>query len=331
MLEGISEDTRFSPELDAFEYYSEYPLDLETTTADKISLLPGFQYPLAIRIIDLVQNDVMDDYGPISDSLRLSDEQQYILGECTYFGSKTGIDENRKNLFSRMRYQQNIEKTAGFEKEKFRGNEIDFYQRYLYESGSYSGGILTSKDAGEPGFADFFSGFVRYDNDKMSITAGDFQLETGMGGLFWRSFGMRKGAEVISPVISIGRGVRPYRSAYEAGYFRGAAAENSFAVGGSKLNVMAWASFANRGANIDSSGIARSIDMTGYHRTDNEISKKNKLLENNFGGMAEIETGNFIFGITSYYLAYAKEVRTRSSTAFLGKSGLLSSGHIFYS
>ncbi len=273
----------------------------------------------------------MDDMGAIADSLSLSDEQSYILGECTFFGSKVKSEENRKKIISRMRYQQNIEKTAGFENDKFRGNEIDFYQRYLYESGSYSGGILTSKDAGEPGFADFYSGFFRYDDDKMSITAGDFQLETGMGGLFWRSFGMRKGAEVISPVISIGRGVRPYRSAYEAGYFRGAAAENSFVIGGSKLNIMAWASFAGRGANIDSSGIARSIDMTGYHRTENEISKKNKLLENNFGGMTEIETGNFIFGITSYYLAYDKEVRTRSSTAFYGKSGLLSSGHIFYS
>jgi hypothetical protein len=325
ILEDISKETDYSPELDAFEYLSDNPIILKTTTADKLSQIPGISYNTAIKIIDLVQVAGINSYEILSDSLSLTYEQRNILRKCTRF-EKEYPNEFKDQFTWRVRNQQSLNKIRGFEDSSFVGTPLTLYQRINLNHDKFSAGILTTKEAGERLLADFYSGYFGYKSEKFNLVLGDYYIESGLGNLLSKSFGLRKGPDVISSVIRLGGGVQPYRSSLENNYFRGAAVQINW---GNKDNYEykadLWISSSTRAATVDTiNNVVSSIFASGMFRTQSEIDKKNKLQEQAIGTSFEISKSIIKVGITGLYLNYDRKIETPAKTAFSGKSGLLS-------
>ncbi|MCK7516995.1 MAG: hypothetical protein MZV64_04350 [Ignavibacteriales bacterium] len=138
---------------------------------------------------------------------------------------------------------------------------------------NYQAGILVEKDPGEVSYSDFKSfhlqvkdvGFVK------NFIAGDYVLEFGQGLALWSPFGFSKGADAVFPVKKKAGYLRPYTSAAEYRFFRGAAARISI----DDFNLTAFYANNTLDASLDSmTREITSIIQTGLHRFESELSKK---------------------------------------------------------
>lgn len=326
LFENLGAETAVSPELDAVEMFSARPLDLRRATAAELAAIPGFSLSTARRILRLVKTIADISYDRIADSLRLSPEQAYLLRECTTLDGDAPDSRTKPRPVAllRARYAHRFQETSGISSGEYTGTEANYYQRLTISSGAYSGELLTDKDAGETSFADFVSGYASAGFGQLRLIAGDYTVSSGMGSVLWRQFGLRKGAETVSPAGQYGKGIAPYRSSLGYGFFRGGAAEYSLATGDSSaLTCTGFGSHISRAASIDSSGKAISLKTDGYFRTESEISRKNALPETALGFLTEYRTISLSATLSVLHLCYGFPVASASSSAFSGSEGTL--------
>ncbi len=329
IFEALSKESNFSLDIDAIEYYKQNPINLATATPKDLLQLPNFTYHDAIGICDFVKFHKILSIGIISDSLNLSTEQELILGACTFIKFESFIQQKKPNLFYRARNQMYLSDVYGIKEKKFEGSSLNLYQRLIYDKDGFSAGALGDKDAGEISIIDFFSAYLSYKKDNYSVIVGDYYMGFGMGNLFWRPMGGRKGADVISPALEMGSGIKPYRSTIDDNYFRGVAGEYKFKLN-DKFGIKStlWFSSINRSSNIDTiDKIATSIYTAGYFRTATEIKKRNNLNEKSFGTDVQLVSKNVLIGFTAFNINYAYDIASGSSSAFSGKSGTLLSAY----
>ncbi len=238
---------------------------------------------------------------------------------------------NKKKIIFRSRSKNHLEQVYGFEKNKFKGNSLDLYNRATVYYNDFSANLLTDKDIGEVYLADFYSGNISGKIKNTKFILGDYYLKLGMGTLFWASYPIGKGAEVIYPVLQEGSGIKPYKSSISYNYFRGLAVEHKINLSdNSDIKLISWYSNRNPSATIDTvNNVASSIYKMGYFRTENEIKKKNALNEQSYGINAEYVNDLFKVGAISDYMLYNKSIVSASSSIFSGKEGLLLSTYAF--
>ncbi|TAL67519.1 MAG: hypothetical protein EPN82_13780 [Bacteroidetes bacterium] len=329
ILEKISAETGSSPLIDEIEKYIEKPLSLKNATVEELVQIPGFSTSIARLILEITYYSDAD-YDDIDAKLNLTDEQMYLLKLCTTLEESPKIAK-RKSVYIRLRNQNRFQTQSGFETDSFKGTSLNLYQKSTLYYKNISAGFLFDKDPGEQFVTNFSTGFISGNVSNTRFIMGDFYVENGMGSILWKSYGMRKGAEVISPVMQIGSGIKPYRSSVDYNFFRGMALQSNWEFSkDANLSSIFWISFSPRAANIDSSGCyVTSVYTTGYYRTNNEIQKKNKLIEKSLGGNLELQLAKLKFGFTSYFMDYSKEITSTAKNTFSGKSGFLSSAYGF--
>ena len=254
----------------------------------------------------------------------------YMLKLCTTLEEHSKIAK-RKSVYIRLRNQNQFQTQRGFETDSFKGSSLNLYQKTNLYYKNISAGFLFDKDPGEQFVTNFSTGYISGKVSNTHFIMGDFYVENGMGSILWKSYGIRKGAEVISPVMQIGSGIKPYRSSVDYNFLRGIGLQSNWEFSSdANLSSIFWLSFSPRAANIDSTGnFATSIYASGYFRTNNEIQKKNKLIEKSIGGNLELQLAKTKFGFTTYLLDYSKEITSIAKNVFNGKSGLLSSAYGF--
>ncbi|MCF8369413.1 MAG: helix-hairpin-helix domain-containing protein [Bacteroidales bacterium] len=244
-----------------------------------------------------------------------------------------------------LRYQRILQEKEGFRSfpdSSIRANPNSFYignaDKYLLRYGfNYSNrirlGLTMEKDPGEVflrknvpdtihvltenkiknGF-DFYSGHITL-NDIGQIkifTLGDYQLRFGQGLTLWGGLAFGKSADV-SGVKKYGTGISPYTSADENRFFRGAATTINLG----KFDLTAFYSKNSLDANLisDSSaskGLVSSITETGYHRTTNEIIKKDVLEMSVVGGNIKFTEERFQIGLTGFYSGFSYPISTHA-------------------
>jgi hypothetical protein len=328
VLEVISQTTGVSPQLNEIEYFYENPISLPSSTIFDIAQLPGITSSHALRIKELIKRDSSDlNYPTIIEDLRLNDEQAYILEICTTLDEDIPFDPRG---YARLRSNNKLLETKGFEKGVFQGDKLDLYQRYTFSSQQYKAGLLMDKEAGERQFVDFLSAYASGVFGKTKIILGDYYVEKGMGNILWKSYGLRKGATSVSPTVQYGTGIKEYRSSIDYLFFRGAAIESQLDISDVSFNISAWAAHSPRSARIDDEGNATSIYATGLYRTPTEIEKKNTLNEENLGFSLESTYKNFKIGGTAFYLDFDHEIISQSVSSFNGKNGFLGTAYGYY-
>ena len=220
--------------------------------------------------------------------------------------------------------------------------------KYGYSYGTkFRMGIAMEKDAGEPFFYshlsdtikelaasyrkpgfDFYGAYLflsdvgltgkRGELKVKALALGDYQLSFGQGLTLWSgmSFGKASGG---STVMRRGAGVRPKASAGEGKFLRGAATTLAYRdFQASLFYSRRWIDATMTPCDtlndtLDEPELVSALQESGYHRTLGELSKRNTLLQQTFGGRLAYAGPQLEIGYTTYHLRLDKALRLKPS------------------
>lgn len=246
-----------------------------------------------------------------------------------------------------LRYQRTLQQADGFinrsdsilensPNSKYLGNADKYYLKYQFKfSNLFSAGLVAEKDAGELFFEnienetldsligdkyqkgfDFYSGHAYIQNQGILKQAviGDYHLQFGQGLNMWSSLAFGKSTSSLN-IRKFERGVKPNTSTDENKFLRGAAVQ----IGGEYLRFFAFYSNKKQDATDFNStsdqetNYLQSINGTGYHRTVNELLKKNNLRLELFGGRITYAHKQIKIGFSATHSKLDKELLPTSS------------------
>lgn len=355
-IEFISEQNE-SEEIDltnVFEqlnYYFDHPVNLNSTDAEELRslglltevqitdlLLHRKQFGKLISIYEL-QSLTYWDMATIQLVLpfvRVDDRFDQL-----HITFREAIEQGKFEWYTR--YQRIPEQKSGYTEvpdsvleisnSYYHGNADRYYTRFRYTYRSnISVGVTAEKDPGEeffrgsqPNGFDFYSGHAFFKGGKYirSVAAGDYLVQIGQGLNTWSGYAFSKTADIFSSKKTANL-LRPYTSVDENRFFRGGAA----VLGYGNFSLLSFYSQKQ----IDGSGILDSlfddlefittIDLSGLHRTNREIAKKNQLSERVFGNYLQYSSPRFNAGLAyvnqSYSAAFQKDSVPYNIYAFQG-------------
>lgn len=248
------------------------------------------------------------------------------------------------NNYLLLRYTRNLENQRGYlpvTTNGYVGTQNKLYGRFRSSHrNDFSMGFTFEKDAGEVvGFKngrngfDFYSAHLMVENQGVfrKIIIGDYQLQVGQGLIFGAGFNPGKGAETVNTVKRNTLGIRPYTSVLETGFFRGIGA--TIPLG--EIEVTAFYSSLNQDGNIQNDSIfndfeefVSSIQNSGLHRTTNELSSRDQIKEQSYGGMARFGSNRkWQIGVAALGTHYSTPIQKREAPyrifEFEGKRNLV--------
>ncbi len=228
-----------------------------------------------------------------------------------------------------LRYDRTLEQKKGFSEpqlksdstltSRYAGNEDKLLMRFILKPAkNISLRLSAEKDAGEeliwdPATKRYGADFISFhiaakDVGKIKqIVVGDYQLQFGQGLVLGAGFAPGKGSETITTLKRGDLGIRPYSSVIESGYLRGAAATVSI---GRFTNTTGF-SMARRDAIeqvsrdslLEENNFISAIQVTGFHRTPNEIAAKGAIKEHALAQNINYQSANrkLLIGLTGVY------------------------------
>lgn len=234
-------------------------------------------------------------------------EEQNYADDNTLSNFPYSIITNSKFLL-RSRVSSDLQDRSGFTKNKYAGSKLKTYNRLVIKnSNNIQAGVLFEKDAGEKSLNDFTSYYVQLKNFSVlkNIVAGDYTLEFGQGLAMWSPFGFSKGSDAVIPVKKKARNISPYTSSAEYGYLRGLAANIYL----DKLSLTGYYSSRLIDASIDSiADKITSINLTGFHRTQNELLRQNAVKQKLIGIAIEYRFSDRLnIGLVHYKTTFSKK------------------------
>ncbi|MFN5418664.1 MAG: hypothetical protein ACK5B9_16510 [Flavobacteriia bacterium] len=321
---------------DQLNYFYDNPINLNNTTFDELkalSLLTDVQindlflhiklngkliskYELqALRYWDMQTIESVLPFVRVDDKL---DQLHVSLKEALKYG--------KLELF--LRYQTTPQHKSGYDEvpdsvrassnKYYYGNDDRYYSRlrFSYRT-NLSVGITAEKDPGEQFFKgaqkngfDFYSAHAFYQGGKYlkALALGDYQVQIGQALNLWSGYAFGKTADV-SNIKKNAQALRPYTSVDENRFLRGAAAD--FGIG--KFGLTLFGSVKNVDASIIEDSLAddlefvSSIDLSGFHRTNAEIAKKDLLQERIAGANLRYKVRSLTLGVAGVHQSYDKE------------------------
>lgn len=246
----------------------------------------------------------------------------------------------RTNHYLLLRYGRSLGKN---EVVNHLGDANRYYVRYKNSKpGSFSYGITFDKDAGERsiwnpmdnyyGF-DFTSyHFTVFNKGKIkAISFGDYQLQFGQGLVVSSGFRLGKGSETILSIKKTASGIKPYSSSLEYGFFRGAAI--TLSTGNAAITGFYSNKFSDGSIREDQTF---SLSETGYHRTRQELDKRNAVREQIFGGNLSLHNrvrnlhGGVTFAGTLYDHPLQKTAALYNQFEYSGSSNFTAGADLNY-
>ncbi len=225
-----------------------------------------------------------------------------------------------------MRYQRIVEDKAGYEQVSdsilqnsnsyYYGNADRYYSRlrFSYRT-NFSVGVTAEKDPGEMFFRgaqsqgfDFYSAHAFYKGGKyiQAVAIGDYQIQIGQGLNLWSGYAFNKTADATN-VKRTAQPIRPYTSVDETRFLRGAAVD----LGLGDFSLLLFGSYKGVDATLMASDTlaaedfeASSINLSGLHRTNSEIDRKDALKEIIGGANFRFQRSAFNAGISAVYQGY---------------------------
>lgn len=224
---------------------------------------------------------------------------------------------------------------------RYLGNPDRYYTRYRFRfSNTISWGFTAEKDPGEEFFKgtqkngfDFYSAhlFIRNLGKIKALAIGDYQVSFGQGLTFSTGLALGKNASTLN-IKRNSNLIRPYTSAQENQFLRGAAISYDF----KKLNITLIYSRLKSDANtiertdtteFEEGIIVSSLQNTGLHSTPGEIADKNAIVISNYGGHISYETKRLNIGTTAVYTDLGADFQRNptyyNKFEFIGKSNFV--------
>ncbi len=344
-------------------YYFDHPLNLNGATADELeelNLLSDVQisdlllhiklfgklitiYELqSLEYWDLQTIQLVQPFVKVDDKL-----------ESLHISLKEAVKQGNYELY--MRYQTSPEEKTGYQQvpdsvlqasnNYYYGNPDRYYSRFRYSyRTNLSIGVTGEKDAGEQFFRgaqkdgfDFYSAHAFFKGGKYlkALAVGDYQVQIGQGLNLWSGYAFGKTADVTN-IKRSANPIRPYTSVDESRFMRGAAIDLGFG----PFSLLAFASMKKVDASVladslyDDLEFVSSINLSGLHRTNSEIQKKDALTEKMAGANFRYRNRNFQLGIAGVYQGYDKDfnksIQPYNQFDFRGKEMVSLSGDYSY-
>ncbi len=256
---------------------------------------------------------------------------------------KEAFQQGKFEMF--LRYQTTVENKEGYadvpdsikanSNSYYHGNKDRYYTRlrFSYRT-NLSVGITAEKDPGEQFFRgnqkygfDFYSAHAFYKGGKYirSVALGDYQVQIGQGLNLWSGYAFGKTADVTN-VKKSANSLKPYTSVDETRFLRGAAIEFGY----KNFELTVFGSYKGVDATIINDSLVEeqefvsSINLTGFHRTNSEVARKNQLNEIIAGGNLRYRRRSLQLGVAAVYYGYdksfAKDTLPYNRFDFRGKS-----------
>ncbi len=230
-----------------------------------------------------VESGMTDTLGIITGADDLI--EQTTQSENSNILDELGVNEGDQvsHLNVRSRWETKLQPAAGFREGNYAGSRLHSYQKILLQPGTkWQAGVLFEKDPGEGKWNDFTSFHLSIHNVGIvsRCIAGDFLMESGQGIAMWRGNDYTKGGDVIRPLVRKERNLVPYLSSNEQNFLRGVAVSSDIG----PVSVTLFSSWKKLSSVLDGDGSVVSISSSGEFRTVAEISRRNNLSENLFGG-----------------------------------------------
>lgn len=331
-----SEDIDLTNIIEQLYFYYDNPLNLNSASSadlEELNLLT------TIQINDLILHRKL--FGNFISIYELQTLKYWDLSTIQLVLPFIRVDDKLDNLHVSLkealkqgdyevflRYQRTPEERSGYDdvpdsiltssNSYYYGSPDRYYTRlrYSYRT-NISIGVTGEKDAGEQFFQgaqksgfDFYSFHAFYKGGKYlkAVAIGDYQIQIGQGLNLWSGYAFGKTADV-SNVKRSANPIKSYTSVDETRFLRGAAFD------------LGWKDFAFTGfasaKKVDASGIAdslfddlqyvTSINLSGLHRTNSEIERKDVLTEYITGGNLRYASRGLQFGLAGVYQGYDKE------------------------
>ncbi len=289
----------------------------------ELQAVPGFEPDVIRRILPYVE--VGNDLAP-----------HYTLKDYVRKGDHSLL----------LRYSRAGEKAKGYMHTDstlpaYRGSPDKVFMRYRYSFPRYmSWGIVMEKDAGEAFFKgaqkqgfDFYSAhiFIRNYGKVKAFALGDYTVNIGQGLLNWQGQAYGKGAAVMQ-VKREGEVLRPYTSAGEFYFFRGAA----ITLAQRRWELTTFVSLRKQDAGTDTlmdEVTAASIISSGYHRTVTEAAKRGQVQQLSVGGSIRYHAARWQLGanVTSHHLKPVLQKKLAPYNQFDFNGGELTAASVDYS
>ncbi|MCZ7610925.1 MAG: helix-hairpin-helix domain-containing protein [Ignavibacterium sp.] len=312
LIEAESE----SEDEDLYDYLEEIianPIDLNKADIFELTKIPGMDNVSAEKIIK--HREKFGNFYSTNELFAIRDLNKNLIEKIIPFlkvenkfdqPQFSESDESTTPFYSKLRttlrsrISNDLQTRRGFSNQRFAGSKIKTYNRLQIKYDKYyQAGVLIEKDPGEVLHTDFSSfhfqmkdvGFIN------NLIIGDYTIELGQGLALWGPFSFSKGADAVFPVKKSSRFIRPYTSAAEYNFFRGAA--STFQFGSFRLSGFYSNHFIDASINEATNEII-SFSQTGFHRTTTEIAKKNSAQQIFYGGSLDYRTAN-VFNIGAVY------------------------------
>ncbi len=313
-------------------------LDYKKTNGDFLSIyelqaVPGFDLETIYKILPFVEiPDKQQGNIPLWKRILREPNNYFLLRYDRVLQQREG-------------FSQAVPGSNGTIPQRYTGSPDKLYMRYrVSHARDFSFGFTAEKDAGEQivfngkttGF-DFLSFHAQIQNRGRlkNLTLGDYQMQFGQGLVLSAGFAVGKGAETITTIRRNNLGIRPYSSVLESGFFRGGAA--TYALG--RFDLTLFYSNTRRDANLLTTSdttsdeitepYISSVQISGFHRTPNEISAKNSIGEQIAGSniLYESKDKNLQTGFTMLQTTYSVNLQRQPEVynqfEFRGRQNLL--------
>lgn len=333
-------------------YYFENPMNLNTADADEMRSL-GLLTEVQISNVLLHRTQ----FGKFISIYELQSLQYWDLNTIQLVRPFIRVDEKLDQLHITFkeamkngkfewyaRYQTTPEQKSGYQSvpdsvlassnSYYYGNPDRYYTRFRYTYRSnISVGFTGEKDPGEQFFKgaqkngfDFYSAHAYFKGGKyiQRVAVGDYLVQIGQGLNLFSGYAFGKTADIFSSKRTANL-LRPYTSVDENRFFRGGAT----VFGLKNFNLLTFYSQKK----IDGAGIADSlfndlqfittIDVSGLHRTNSEIAKRNQITETVYGSYLSYHSNRLSGGIAYVDQSYSSPLQRDSVPynlyAFRGK------------
>ncbi|MCH2450814.1 MAG: helix-hairpin-helix domain-containing protein [Gracilimonas sp.] len=310
------------------EDLSSNPININRAGLDDLLQVPGINLKIARAIIDYrgekpfeTREELLEVSGIGPATYRRMQPYVTIGGTGAqfrdmYMRPEYWLADRKFDIFSR--YQQDNEQREGYRRPDslggYLGSPVKYYQRLRMTTNHLSVNLTQEKDPGETlnGITDFdynSSHIAFVDNGKLNdLVIGDYSVSFGQGLVLWSGGAFGKGREVTGTVSKNERGIKPYSSAQETDFFRGVAASY-----GETVELTVFYSDRARTASIIEGDTTRFPSSAGFHRTENELKRKDNIDQKTYGGRVRVDTRFGLIGATGYYNSFSSYIAQGTS------------------
>ncbi len=328
ILESVAEKNTqnmdYTNLLDAVEFLSNNPLDINTATAEELQ---------HIYLFNDYQIKSLLKYRKNNGTFFSIYELQLVPGFSTDFIQTIAplirikpnipeLDRKYTRQLILLKAETNLQKEKAYnmdsDSSKYLGNPYKYYIRYQYIINSkIQFGFTAEKDKGEPFFTtpngqgfDYYSGYfqIKKVGFFQQINVGDYQVKFGEGLNLWSGIRQGKSSFTTQNRRKL-QGINAYKSTNENLFFRGISAIIT-PIKNSELGV--FASSKKIDATIDTSeNFISGIVNTGLHRNLKEFDKKHNIKEQALGAYFIINKRIIKAGISFTYYKYSSPLENK--------------------